>query len=281
MSMRKTFVSKLPAPAWRRERNLQDSNSKYGMSNMGNKSKGFTSFEPERLYIKTCIIHVPFASLVASDGSLYCLHSVLNNEKVSLLLQPTRPALQDCCACGLVIDTMGFNAVVRVLSHKHLGLSKLHVRNGKSHCDGLVLHSANLFGQGETVFLWVERSVGQCSLVLCTFLKNAGHQIDTQLLRFMAFHTPREPLVRNGWQKHSVPLVKGSMHHADWITSTRHTDSLQDTTVSELLSRALSCHHEWLGGIVRLDTPNIVRIGLLHALNQTSELLLELLADSF
>lgn len=88
--------------------------------------------------------NVQCASLVSTKASLDVLHRILRNVKGALLFQSTGPTLHDSGTGVLVKDTVRLQTVMGMLAHKDLGLSELHVRFGKCHGHGLVLHTANL-----------------------------------------------------------------------------------------------------------------------------------------
>lgn len=70
------------------------------------------------------------------------------------------------------------------------------------------------------------------------------------------------------------------MLHPNRVARTRDTYGFQNTTISQLFGGTFARHEQRFRGIIRLDTTDVVRIGLLNALNQRRQLLLELLADS-
>lgn len=69
------------------------------------------------------------------------------------------------------------------------------------------------------------------------------------------------------------------MGQTNGVTGTSDANGFEHTTVSKLLRRALSRHEHRLRRVVRFDATNVIRIRLLHALNQLAQLLLELLTD--
>lgn len=71
------------------------------------------------------------------------------------------------------------------------------------------------------------------------------------------------------------------MDHTNRVTGTGDTNSLQNTTVSQLLSQALSCQHLRSRSVIGLQTTNVVRVRLLNTTHEASKLILELLADGF
>lgn len=115
--------------------------------------------------------------------------------------------------------------------------------------------------------------------MLCAFFKDTLDQSDAKILRLVPVHTPREFLVGSSRQEHAVALEKAHVDHSNRITCTSDTHGLKHSTVTELLCRSLARQEQRLGGIVWLDTTNVMRIGLLYTLNQGDELFLELLSN--
>ena len=65
----------------------------------------------------------------------------------------------------------------------------------------------------------------------------------------------------------------------DRATGTGNADGFEDTTVAKLFSGSFTRHLQWLRGIVRFDTTDVMRIGLLHIIDQTAKLFFELLTN--
>mmetsp|Transcript_91025 Transcript_91025/g.254293 ORF Transcript_91025/g.254293 Transcript_91025/m.254293 type:complete len:264 (-) Transcript_91025:2014-2805(-) len=174
-------------------------------------------------------------------------------------------------------DTMCLEYIMWRLAHKNLCETKLNISLGEYQGHRLVLHSSDLLESRNASLFRVHDFI----LVVLAFRETLIQQFHAKFLSIVALHIPWKSLVRNRGEKHSVSLEELSMNHANWVTSTSNTNSLQNTTVSQLLGQSLSSQHAGLGSVVRLQTPNVMGISLFNTADKSAELFFELLTDGF
>mmetsp|Transcript_21539 Transcript_21539/g.52043 ORF Transcript_21539/g.52043 Transcript_21539/m.52043 type:complete len:286 (+) Transcript_21539:2274-3131(+) len=191
-----------------------------------------------------------------------------------LLLHPPKPTLNQRDRSILMENTMAFQLVVWALPHEHLRQPQLHVRLRKDHRIGLFLYLADLIRAGHgPIRVGIVRRLGP-------LLQQNIQEFDTQGLRIAGalLHVPGQNAIRNRREEHAIAFEKVPVIQSDGVSHTRDTHCLQHAAITKLLRETFASHQFGLGGVVRLQTTDVVRICLFHHLDQAVELQLELLA---
>mmetsp|Transcript_13113 Transcript_13113/g.20437 ORF Transcript_13113/g.20437 Transcript_13113/m.20437 type:complete len:365 (+) Transcript_13113:141-1235(+) len=116
-------------------------------------------------YLHSEMFHQQMSCDILTEGhpSLTSLHTTVHtlnghggmtdNQIPFALFQSTHPTLNECGSRTLMKDTMSFQSIVRGLAHKDFGETQLNIDFGKGNGIRLQLHTSNLFGTGNALFV--------------------------------------------------------------------------------------------------------------------------------